>query len=160
RLGHEVDTAEHNGIGLYLRGGPSQLQTIAGEVGQFLNLALLVVVSQDGSVVAALEGGGFLEEISHGRSPCFLCGAGATHIQRFRDGLASSASLYTSPGYKTQWLDVFSHPFRVKRQSEVDLPLWVRRARIGKFLRENGCRTGPERQTGTCEVLYVENLAC
>src|SRR5262249_35300114 len=112
------------------------------EVGQFLNLALLVVVSQDGGVMAALESGDFLEEISHGRSPCFLCGAGATHIQLFRDGLASSPSLYMSSGHKTQYLDMPSRRFRVKGQSVLDFPSLARRARIGKFLPENGCRTG------------------
>ena len=39
--------------GLHLGGGAGQLEAVAGEVGQLLDLAVLVVVGQDGGVLAA-----------------------------------------------------------------------------------------------------------
>src|SRR6185312_6763075 len=47
RLGHEMHAAENDGRSFYLRGLARQFQTVAGEVGQFLDFAVLVVVSED-----------------------------------------------------------------------------------------------------------------
>ena len=55
RLGHEVDAAKDDGRGRDLGGGAGQFQAVAGEVGQLLDLAVLVVVGEDGGVVACLE---------------------------------------------------------------------------------------------------------
>ena len=43
-LGHEVDAAEHDGIGVGHRGAPTEFQRITDEVGDVLHLADLVVV--------------------------------------------------------------------------------------------------------------------
>src|SRR4051812_3250971 len=37
-----------------------------------------------------------------GGNPCFFCGAGRTHIQLFKDGLASSPSFYADRAGKTR----------------------------------------------------------
>ena len=64
-----MDAAEDDGVGLHLRGGAGQLQAVAGEVGQFLDVAFLVVVGQDGGVFLGFEVTDFVEEIGHQRVP-------------------------------------------------------------------------------------------
>ena len=47
-LGHEVDAAEHDVLGLRARGGVArQLERVAGDVGELDDLVALVVVAQD-----------------------------------------------------------------------------------------------------------------
>jgi hypothetical protein len=55
RLGHEVDAREADDVGLRLRRGLRELQRVADEVGDVLDLALLVVVREDDGVALALE---------------------------------------------------------------------------------------------------------
>src|SRR5579859_2272766 len=39
--------------------------------------------------------------------PCFLCGEGQTHIQQFKDGLASSIPFYGGPAWKSSGKGLF-----------------------------------------------------
>jgi hypothetical protein len=64
---HKVDATEHDGRRLHLRRGASELQAIAGEVGQLLNFAFLIVVREDGRVLLLLELTDFRGKIDHGR---------------------------------------------------------------------------------------------
>jgi hypothetical protein len=53
-------------------------------------------VGEDGGVFLLFELGDFLDKIEHGQDPCFLCGAGRTHIRQFNDGLASSRYFHST----------------------------------------------------------------
>ena len=55
RLGHEVDAAEGDHVGFHLLGGLRELERVADEVGEVLDLGLLVVVGQDHGVALALD---------------------------------------------------------------------------------------------------------
>src|SRR5262249_149485 len=55
RLGHEVNATEDDGRGGDPGGGPGQVEAVADHVGQVLDLAVLVVVSQEGGVPGGLE---------------------------------------------------------------------------------------------------------
>ena len=55
RLGHEVDAAEGDHVPVHLRGGARQGQGVAHEVGEILDLVLLVVVGQQDGVALLLE---------------------------------------------------------------------------------------------------------
>ena len=54
-LGHEVDAAEGDHVALHARGGLGQRQRVADEVGEVLDLGLLVVVRQQHRAALALE---------------------------------------------------------------------------------------------------------
>src|SRR5262249_22130968 len=66
---HEVDTAKDDGSGPYLCSCPGQLEAVAGEVSQLLNLAFLVIVSQNRCVFANLEGCYFVKDVVHEEGP-------------------------------------------------------------------------------------------
>src|SRR5204863_6746563 len=91
-LGHEVDAAEDNGAGLHLGGGAGEVETVAIEIGQFLDLAVLVIVSEEGRVFAGLELLDFVEDVSqnggHGRLLVF-CVAEDEPTSSFYDSLTS-----------------------------------------------------------------------
>ena len=55
RLRHEPDTAECNDVSLILQGLPRQFQTVAHNIGNLLDLRLLVVVSQQDGAALALK---------------------------------------------------------------------------------------------------------
>src|SRR5260370_934092 len=74
RLGHEMDPAENDDRVGAPGGGPGQVQAVAGKVGQFLDFAFLVIMGQEGRVVAGLEFLNFGDDVLHGGVPCFLCG--------------------------------------------------------------------------------------
>ncbi len=59
-LGHEVDTAEDDELGLWLLGGPlGQVEGVAAEVGELDDVLALVVVAEDDAALAeVLSGGG------------------------------------------------------------------------------------------------------
>src|SRR5438094_553766 len=67
-----MDAAEDNGRASHPRGDTGELQAIAGEIGELLDFAILVVVSEDGGVFAGLEGLNLLDQIGHEGFPCFL----------------------------------------------------------------------------------------
>ncbi len=71
-----MDAAEDDGPGLHPGGGAGELEAVAGEVGEFLDVTFLVVVGEDRGVLFALELLDFLNDVEHGRDPCFLCGGG------------------------------------------------------------------------------------
>src|SRR5262249_48291937 len=81
RLGHEVDAAEDDGRLVHLGRLAGQLEAVAGDVGQLLNLTLLIVVGEDDRVFAGLEGADFVDDVGHERGPCFVNRvAGSTHV--------------------------------------------------------------------------------
>ena len=55
RLGHEVDAAEGDHVGFHLLGGLRELERVADEIGEVLDLGFLVVVGQDHGVALALD---------------------------------------------------------------------------------------------------------
>ena len=66
RLGHEVDPAEDDGPGVNPGRRPGQLEAVAGDVGQLLDLAFLVIMGQDRGVLALLEGEDLVVDVGHG----------------------------------------------------------------------------------------------
>ena len=50
-----MDAAKDDGPGLHLGGRAGQLEAVAGEVGQFLDFAFLVIVGEDGGVFALFQ---------------------------------------------------------------------------------------------------------
>jgi hypothetical protein len=55
RLGHEVDAAKDHDVGLNVGSLPAQLQGVAREVGDGLDLVRLVVVGQDDGIALGLQ---------------------------------------------------------------------------------------------------------
>ena len=51
--------------------GAGQLQAVAGEVGKLLDVAVLIIVGENGRVFLSLELRDFADKIEHGRIPCF-----------------------------------------------------------------------------------------
>ena len=54
-LGHEVDAAEGDHVALHLLGRLSELERIADEIREILDLGLLIVVGEDHRVALALH---------------------------------------------------------------------------------------------------------
>ena len=71
-----MDAAENDGAGFDFGRGTGELEAVAREVGQFLDLALLIIVGKNRGVLLSFERGDFVEDVRHGRIPCFLCGGG------------------------------------------------------------------------------------
>jgi hypothetical protein len=63
RLRHEVDAAEQDDVGVGLLGGLGELERIPDDVGDVLDVGLLVVVRQDDGVALAAERVDGAEEI-------------------------------------------------------------------------------------------------
>ena len=57
RLGHKMDAAEDDDIGLSAGSVLAQLQRIADKIGYILDLAQLVVMGQDNSILLPLQAG-------------------------------------------------------------------------------------------------------
>jgi hypothetical protein len=72
RFGHEVDAAKDDGRGLNLHGRAGEVETVAGVVGDGLNLAFLIVVGENGGVVFGFEVGDFVEKVLHGEKSLFF----------------------------------------------------------------------------------------
>ena len=62
-----MHAAEHDRAGLDRRRGAGQLQAVAGEVGQVLDLAVLVVVCEEGGVFAGFERFDLVVDFDHRR---------------------------------------------------------------------------------------------
>ena len=92
----------------HLGGGAGEFEAVAGEIGEVLDFAFLVVMGEDGGVVLGLEVRDFVEEVGHGNGPCFLCGGGRTHMPLYRDELASPPVFYTLISDALQYGSTFS----------------------------------------------------
>jgi hypothetical protein len=80
RLGHEMDAAEDDRPGIHLGGRPGQLEAVARDVGEILDLPLLVIMGEDRGIFALFEGEDFVVNVGQIRSfPCFFRGERRTH---------------------------------------------------------------------------------
>ena len=70
-----MDPAEDDRAGVDPGRGPGQLEAVAGDVGQLLDLAVLVIMGQDRGVLALLEGEDLVVNVGQRRPfPCFYRG--------------------------------------------------------------------------------------
>ena len=89
-----MHAAKDDGLGGHGRGGPGQLEAVAGKVGQFLDIAFLIVVGENRSVGAFLERKDFVDNVGHWQGFLVFSVAQEQPTARLVETASSARGLY------------------------------------------------------------------